>query len=56
MVQAFQEHVVNVMRSDAFKARAKAAQPFLQKIKDFVYGPEVSFDNMWNVSREYLET
>lgn len=31
------------------KKRAEAAQPFLTRIKDFVWGPTVSLENMWNV-------
>jgi hypothetical protein len=37
------------MESGAFRKHADAAQPFLDAVKNFVYGPNVEYDNMWNV-------
>jgi hypothetical protein len=47
--QAFENHIKTVMRSDAFRKHADDAAPFLRNVKDYVFGPEVSFANMWNV-------
>ena len=42
--------MIKVMESDAFRKRREAAKPFLDSVKNYVYGPKVEFDNMWNVS------
>jgi lysosomal acid phosphatase len=37
------------MESSDFRKHADAAKPFLNAVKGYVYGPNVEFDNMWNV-------
>jgi hypothetical protein len=38
------------MKSDAFRKHRDAAKPFLDSVRDYVFGPKTEFDNMWNVS------
>jgi hypothetical protein len=37
------------MKSEEFNKKAAEAGPFLRRISDFVWGPAVNFENMWNV-------
>lgn len=46
---AFEKHIKNFYGSDEFKKEAKNAEPFFNAVKGFVYGPEVSFENAYNV-------
>ncbi|TFK50783.1 phosphoglycerate mutase-like protein [Heliocybe sulcata] len=52
---AFEKHVQNYYGSDEFKKEAKNAEPFFNAVKGFVYGPEVSFQNAYNVY-DYIGT
>ncbi|KAL4068749.1 histidine phosphatase superfamily [Scleroderma yunnanense] len=42
---AFQQHISEVYASESFKATAKAAQPFFQAIRDFVFGRPTTLEN-----------
>ena len=44
--QAFEKHVNKVHNSAQFKDVAKQAQPFLNALKDFAFGRELSLENM----------
>jgi hypothetical protein len=46
---AYTEDNQNWYESDAFKAKAQSAQPFLSSISSTVGDRAVSFENMWNI-------
>ncbi|KAJ7150759.1 histidine phosphatase superfamily [Mycena filopes] len=43
---AFQQHITAFYASDEFKDRAKAAAPFFQHVKDFVFGGTANLENI----------
>lgn len=44
-IQAFQKHISDVYASKNFKETAKAAQPFFDTIRDFVFGRPTTLEN-----------
>ncbi|KAJ7028368.1 histidine phosphatase superfamily [Mycena alexandri] len=46
---AFQKHITSFYASDAFKAKAKAAAPFFQHVKDYILGRPANLENIWNI-------
>ncbi|KAJ7077542.1 histidine phosphatase superfamily [Mycena belliarum] len=46
---AFEKHIAKVYKSDAFKAKAKEADPFFKDVKDYVFGRETTLENIWNI-------
>ncbi|KDQ56464.1 hypothetical protein JAAARDRAFT_59326 [Jaapia argillacea MUCL 33604] len=47
--KAFEKHIAQFYSSPEFKDAAKKAQPFLEASRDFVFGTEISLENMYNV-------
>ncbi|KAJ7634429.1 histidine phosphatase superfamily [Roridomyces roridus] len=45
----FEKHIAAFHKSDAFKEKAQEAEPFLNEIKDFVFGRPTTLDNIWNI-------
>ncbi|KZT04001.1 phosphoglycerate mutase-like protein [Laetiporus sulphureus 93-53] len=52
---AFDKHVEKVQKSQTFKKLAEGAQRFLNDVRDFVFGTEVSVENAYNVW-DYINT
>ncbi|KAI0667032.1 phosphoglycerate mutase-like protein [Trametes maxima] len=46
---AFEKHVRDVQNSAEFKEATKKAQPFFGSLRDFVFGREISMENMYNI-------
>ncbi|KAI0343444.1 phosphoglycerate mutase-like protein [Trametopsis cervina] len=46
---SFQNHVKKVMSSDKFKKAEKDAAPFLNDVRDFVFGRPTTMENMYNL-------
>jgi len=46
---AFEKHIAKVHQSDEFKKKAKEAQPFLNSLKDYVFGRPATLENIWNL-------
>ncbi|OCH91071.1 phosphoglycerate mutase-like protein [Obba rivulosa] len=45
----FQKHIKSVLSSEAFKDMAKKAQPFLNDVRDYVWGRPVTLENAYNI-------
>ncbi|KAJ7432442.1 histidine phosphatase superfamily [Mycena galericulata] len=52
---AFEKHIEAFHNSDAFKDKAKEAEPFFSAVKDFVFGRPTTLDNIWNIY-DYMNT
>ncbi|KAF9021624.1 phosphoglycerate mutase-like protein, partial [Hymenopellis radicata] len=46
---AFQKHVKDFKNSEEFKGMHQKAQPFFDAVKDYVFGRELSMNNIWNI-------
>jgi hypothetical protein len=45
-LQAFEEHVERVYKSDEFKKKADEGSHFLSKLKDFTFGRPTALENI----------
>ena len=45
-LQAFEKHIAKVHQSKEFEKKAKAAQPFLNSLKDYVFGRPTTLENI----------
>lgn len=46
---AFEKHISRVHASDEFVKKAREAQPFLQSVRDYIFGRPATLDNIWNI-------
>jgi hypothetical protein len=46
---AFEKHVKEFYNSGEFKDKAKQAAPFMDSVKDFVFGRPTTLENAWNL-------
>ncbi|KAI0090566.1 phosphoglycerate mutase-like protein [Irpex rosettiformis] len=46
---SFQNHVKKVLSSDSYKKAEKAAAPFLNDVRDFVFGRPTTMENIYNL-------
>ncbi|KAG8220466.1 histidine phosphatase superfamily [Butyriboletus roseoflavus] len=46
---AFEEHTADVYASSGFKATEKAAHPFFNAVRDYVFGRPTTLENAWNI-------
>jgi hypothetical protein len=44
--QAFQDHISTFYQSDVFKLKANEAAPFFQDVKDYIFGPPATLENI----------
>ncbi|KAJ7085515.1 histidine phosphatase superfamily [Mycena belliarum] len=45
----FQKHVASFYKSEAFKSKAKEAEPFFHAVQDYVFGRPTTLENIWNI-------
>ncbi|KAJ7501081.1 histidine phosphatase superfamily [Mycena galericulata] len=46
---AFEKHIESFYQSDAFKEKAKEAQPFFLAAEDYLFGRPATLENIWNI-------
>ncbi|KAJ7061313.1 histidine phosphatase superfamily [Mycena amicta] len=51
----FKKHIAAFHASDQFKKKAKEAGPFLNDVKDYVFGRTTTLENIWNI-HDFIST